>query len=193
MPWEKSFNEDTAIEKAMMVFWQKGFEPASISDLIANMGITRGSLYNAFGDKHQLFIKALIKYDKDYSRALLKEMESINDPKLSIVKLFEFIVAQSLSDAKKKGCLLVNTASELAFHGDQINKIVRNGLRDFESFFTASITKGQEQGQIPITLDPDNTAKGLMAMVVAIRILSRGLFDEASLRAIAKQAQRLIS
>jgi TetR/AcrR family transcriptional repressor of nem operon len=57
MPWEKSFNEETALEKAMQVFWEKGFEPASIADLLEGTGLNRGSLYNAFGGKQQLFVK----------------------------------------------------------------------------------------------------------------------------------------
>ncbi len=62
MPWEKSFDEGEVVGKAMKVFWEKGFEPSSMADLIAGTGIARGSLYNAFGGKRQLFIKALEKY-----------------------------------------------------------------------------------------------------------------------------------
>jgi TetR/AcrR family transcriptional repressor of nem operon len=89
MPWEKTFDEDEAIDKAMHVFWEKGFEPASMADLIAGIGITRGSLYNAFGGKEQLFVKALKKYDRDYRRALLAEMEALDDPKRAIAALFD--------------------------------------------------------------------------------------------------------
>ncbi len=61
MPWEKSYNEETAVENAMQVFWEKGFEPTSIADLLAGTGLNKGSLYNAFGGKQQLFVKALQK------------------------------------------------------------------------------------------------------------------------------------
>ena len=57
MPWEKSFDEETAVESAMQVFWEKGFEPASIADLLAGTGLNRGSLYNAFGGKQQLLFR----------------------------------------------------------------------------------------------------------------------------------------
>ncbi|MGB1215804.1 MAG: TetR/AcrR family transcriptional regulator, partial [Pikeienuella sp.] len=56
MPWEKSFDLDDATDKAAAVFWAKGYEATSISDLVAAMGINKGSLYNAFGDKRRLFI-----------------------------------------------------------------------------------------------------------------------------------------
>lgn len=192
MPWEKSFDEDEVVEKAMEVFWQKGFEPASMADLITGMGITRGSLYNAFGGKEQLFVKALLKYDRDHSRALMAEMAALDDPLRAIAALFDAIVAEAVADAGKKGCLLVNTASEFTVHGEQINGIVRNALSDFEAFFLERIAAAQARKQIPASLDAGATAKGLMAMLVAIRVTSRGMFDEASLKTIADQALRLL-
>jgi TetR/AcrR family transcriptional repressor of nem operon len=193
MPWEKSFDEDEAVGKAMKVFWEKGYEPASMADLIAGTGISRGSLYNAFGGKEQLFIKALQKYDTDYRRATLAELEAMDDPKRAIATLFENFVADTVADPEKKGCFLVNTASALTTHGDEVNRIVRNGLRELEGFFRRCIEVAQARKQVPATLDPENTAKGLVGMVVAIRVLGRGMYDESALRTVAAQAQRLLS
>ena len=192
MPWEKTFNEDEALGKAMRVFWEKGFEPASMSELIASTGITRGSLYNAFGGKEQLFIKALEKYDKENRRAMLAELEAMDDPKRAIAAMFDRLVAQTATDAEKKGCFLINTASELTTHGDDVNRIVRNGLRELEAFLRRSVEVGQARGQFPQTLDPAATAKSLLAMIVAIRVLGRGMFDKSALKTIAAQAQRLL-
>ena len=192
MPWEKSFNEDEAVGKAMKVFWEKGYEPASMADLIAGTGISRGSLYNAFGGKEQLFVKALQKYDTDNRRGILAEMEAMDDPKRAIATLFDGIVAETVADTRKKGCFLVNTASELVTHGEEVNRIVRTGLREFEAFFRRSIEVAQARKQLPDSLDPEATAKGLVAMIVAIRLLGRGMFDETSLKTVAAQAQRLL-
>jgi TetR/AcrR family transcriptional regulator, transcriptional repressor for nem operon len=192
MPWEKSFDEDEIVGKAMNVFWEKGFEPASMADLIASTGITRGSLYNAFGGKEQLFVKALQKYDKDNRRALLAELEAIDDPVRAIAVLFDGLVHETAADPAKKGCFLVNTSSDLATHGEEVNNLVRTALQEFQAFFQHRIEVGQARQQIPAALDPEATAKGLMGMVVAIRVLGRGIFDEASLKTIAQQAQRLL-
>ena len=193
MPWEKSFNEDDAIAKAMNVFWEKGYEPASIADLIAGTGITRGSLYNAFGGKEQLFIKALLKYDQDNRRALLAELEAMDDPKRAIAAVFDGIVAETLADTEKKGCFIVNTASELTTHGEEVNRIIHNGIREFEAFFRRSIEVAQARGDILQSVDSQATAKALLAMVVAIRVLGRGVFDKSALTTIADQALRLIN
>jgi len=193
MPWEKTFDEDDAISKAMKVFWEKGFEPASIADLIAGTGITRGSLYNAFGGKEQLFIKALLKYDQENRRAILAEMEAMDDPRRAIGALFDLLVAETLADTEKKGCFIINTASELATHGEEVNRIVHNGIREFEAFFRRSIEVAQARGDIPQSVEPQATAKALLAMVVAIRVLGRGVFDKSALTTIADQALRLIN
>lgn len=192
MPWEKSFDEDEAVSKAMKVFWEKGFEPASMANLIAGTGITRGSLYNAFGGKEQLFVKALLKYDKDNRRALLAELEAMDDPIRAIAALFDGIVAETVADPEKKGCFLINTAAEIATHGQEVNRIIRNGLRELEAFLRRSLEVALVRKQIPDSIDPEATAKGLMAMIVGIRVLGRGVFDEAALKEIATQAQRLL-
>lgn len=192
MPWEKSFDEDDAIAKAMKVFWAKGYEPASMADLIASTGISRGSLYNAFGGKEQLFVKTLRKYDTDNRRAILAEMEAMDDPKNAIAALFDGIVADTLADSEKKGCFLINTASTLASQGEDVNQIVRNGLREIEAFFRRSIEVGQARKVFPQRLDPEATAKALLGMIVAIRVLGRGMYDKPALEAIALQARRLL-
>ncbi len=192
MPWEKSFDEDDAIGKAMQVFWEKGFAPASITDLVAGTGITRGSLYNAFGGKEPLFVKTLLKYDQEHRRATLADLEAMDDPKRAIVGFFDHIVAETLGDNEKKGCFLVNTASELATHGEEVNRIVRNGLREIEAFFRRSIEVAQARKDMPKHLNPEATAKALLAMIVAIRVLGRGTSERSGLTTIADQALRLL-
>lgn len=190
MPWEKSFDEEETLNKAMKVFWEKGFKPTSMADLIASTGITRGSLYNAFGGKEKLFIKALKKYDKGKRRSKLAALEGINDPLRAITALFDGIVADTIADPDKKGCFIINTASDLASHGEEVNQIVRHGLREIEAFFRRSIEVAQARRQISETLNPEVIAKGLVALATAIRVLGRGVYDKSALNAIASQAQR---
>jgi TetR/AcrR family transcriptional repressor of nem operon len=192
MPWKKSFNEEEVLEKAMHLFWEKGFEPTSIADLIEGTGINRGSLYNAFGGKQALFEKVLLKYDRDKRRALLAQLEALDDPKKAICDFFDNIVADTLSDTGKKGCFLINTASQIATHDEQVSEIITNGLREVEAFFRRSVEVGQARGVFCKKLNPENTAKALMAFLVAIRVLGRGAYSDAALKTIADEAKRLI-
>lgn len=192
MPWEKSFDEGDAVGKAMAVFWEKGYDAASLADLISHTGITRGSLYNAFGGKEALFVRALQKYDTEKRRAWLAELEAIDDPARAIAALFDGLVADTMADPRKKGCFLVNTSLALATHGPAVEKLVRTGLREFQAFFRRCIEVGQARQQFPATLDPSATAQGLLGMVVAIRVLGRGTADAGALATLAAQAQRLL-
>lgn len=191
MPWVKSFDEETAVENAMRVFWKKGFEPASIADLLEGTGLNRGSLYNAFGGKQQLFVRALQKYDRD-RQAMLAGLEALDDPRKAIATFFDNTVANTVSDKEHKGCFLFNTALQIKAHDEEVNAIVTNGVREIEAFFRRCIEVGQARGEMPNELVPEATAKALLALIVSIRVLGRGVFTEASLRTIADEGKRMI-
>ncbi len=191
MPWEKSFDEQNAIENAMHVFWEKGYEATSIANLIESTGINRGSLYNAFGGKRQLFTKSLLKYDNETRRAFLAQLEALDNPKLAFKTLFDALVQQSGNDAQPKGCFLVNTSVEIAFHDQETKAIVTQGFIEFEAFFRRGIEVAQTRGDMATTLNASVTAKLLFSLVVAIRVLGRGVYDERSLKVIAEQAEHL--
>ncbi len=193
MPWKKSFDLDDAVDRAQKVFWAKGYEATSLSDLTTSMGINKGSLYNAFGSKKELFTRALLKYDRDNGQKNLKQLEAIEDPIEAIATLFDGLIAQSVSDTDKKGCLLINTALDLPNHEDDIREMVSSALGDFELFFERLITNGQEHGTVSETINAAETAKSLLALVVGLRVLARGVFDSDGLQAIKNDALRLIT
>jgi len=193
MPWEKSFDEEAAIENAMGVFWEKGYEATSIANLIESTGINRGSLYNAFGGKRQLFTQSLLKYDTEIRRAFIAELEALDNPKLAFKTLFDTLVQQSKNDKQPKGCFIVNTSVEIAFHDKEVRDIVTQGYMEFEAFFRRGIEVAQSRKDMPSTLDASSTAKTLFSLVIAIRVLGRGVYDELSLQVIADQAEHLTS
>ncbi|MCB1703687.1 MAG: TetR/AcrR family transcriptional regulator [Halioglobus sp.] len=192
MPWEKSFDEEAAIDSAMEVFWAKGFESASIADLIAQTGVNRGSLYNAFGGKRQLFVRALLKYDSVRRKTMLAELEALDDPRRAIRDFFANAVANTLADTEHKGCFLINTIAESGSLDEQVQDIVANGLRELEGFFRRCIEVGQARGEIHKAIDPAAKAAALLAMALSIRVLGRGPYPEGSLRTIADEAIKLI-
>ncbi|MEQ8653602.1 MAG: TetR/AcrR family transcriptional regulator [Kiloniellales bacterium] len=193
MPWQKSFDVEQAVDQAMEVFWAKGYEATSMADLLEATGINKGSLYNAFGSKKKLFVRALLKYDREQRQAALGELADLEDPLTAIELLFESMVAKSLSDKDCKGCMLVNTALDLPNHDGDVARIVRAGMKDLDVFFRQQIALGQSQGSIPPDRDPASTAQALLALLVGLRVLARGASDEAGLRAIKQQALALLS
>lgn len=192
MPWKKTFDIDQATQKAIEVFWAKGFEATSISDLVEAMEINKGSLYNAFGSKNDLFLTALRQYDNDNRKKTLLRLEALNDPVEAIRQLFDGLVEKSLADPERKGCLLVNTALELPNHSDDVQGLVTAAFDEFEQFFKNGIRLGQRRGDIPRSVDPETAAKALLALVAGLRVLSRGVFDSMSLGAIRDQAMQIV-
>lgn len=192
MPWEKKFKIDDAIAQSGKVFWAKGYEATSLADLLKATGINKGSFYNAFGSKKKLFIQSLLAYDRKQRRHTLNQLEALEDPVLIIHTLFDVLVKQSLEDTERKGCFLVNTALDLPNHDEEVAEMVKAGLGDFELFFYQQLTLGISTGAIPARISPEMTAKGLLTLVVGLRVLARGTYDRDSLMAIKSQAIDLI-
>lgn len=193
MPWEKSFDTDEVLDNAMSVFWAKGYEVTSMSDLIKATGINKGSLYNAFGSKKALFKEAFLKYDREQRQARLKKLSQNHSSIEAIESLFDLLVDQSMSDDDKKGCLLVNTAINLPHHDADIEAAVLKGMTDYEVFFEDQLTQAKSRGEVKSTLNVARTAKGLLALVVGLRVLARGVFERSGLEAIRDQALKIVS
>ncbi len=193
MPWEKSFDIDEAIDRATEVFWAKGYEAASLADLLKATGINKGSFYNAFGSKKKLFTLGLQKYKREQHKATLYRLSQMQDAVSAITALFDLIIAQSREDEEKKGCLFVNTALDLPNLDSNTAETVSSALADIEAFFKEQIIRGQKSGDIPKTVDPVVASKGLMTLVVGLRVLSRGVSSSDELEVIKAQAVDLIS
>lgn len=193
MPWEKSFDTDEALDRAIGVFWAKGYEVTSMSDLIEATGINKGSLYNAFGSKKALFVQAFIQYDREQRQAALRSLSKKDDPVVAIETLFDDLVEQSVQDEDKKGCLLVNTAVNLPHHDAEIEVAVKNGLTDYEIFFKDQLTLAKSRDEVRGSLDVNRTAKGLLTLVVGLRVLARGVFGRSDLEIVRDHAHALIT
>jgi TetR/AcrR family transcriptional regulator, transcriptional repressor for nem operon len=190
MPWVKDFDEDVVIDRATKVFWAKGYEATSISDLVEAMQINKGSLYNAFDSKAALFTRALLKYDLENRQAAMEQLEALDSPLQAIKALFDSLVKESSADKERKGCLLVNTALDLPNQPPEIQRIVSSALLDFENFFKRVVKLGQKRGDFASDLDPKETAQWLVSQVVGLRVLARGVFGASGLHAIRSQVLR---
>jgi TetR/AcrR family transcriptional repressor of nem operon len=192
MPWEKKFDTDEALERAMHAFWAHGYEATSVQDLLGTMGLNRGSLYATFGDKRSLFIRALRHYDAVYRRTWVTALAEHRSPREVITAAFEEVIATVLEGGSRDGCLLINTALELSPHDPEIRDIVGHGLAEMEAFFREMIEKGRVSGDIPADIDPIETARALLGLFIGLRVLSRSRPEEPLLRSIADHAGTLL-
>ena len=192
MPWEKQFDPDSALLKAMQTFWARGYDATSMQDLVDGMGVNRGSLYATFGDKRSLFIQALKRYDAVHRQAWTAALAERSAPREAILGAFEDAIAAAIEGGSRDGCLLVNTALELSPHDPEVASIVAEALTGMERFFRTMILAGQKTGTIPARIPADGTASALLGLFIGLRVLSRSRPEAPLLRALADQAAAML-
>lgn len=148
MPRTKQFKEIEILDKALHIFWCKGFNGTSMQDLIDGLGISRSSLYDTYGDKRALFLTALDKYYKVGSKAMIQKINHSTNIFLTIKELFECMVTSTMEDTFKKGCFIVNATIEMSSHDKEVSTIISANQKDIESAFCIALKKGQAKGEI---------------------------------------------
>lgn len=192
MPWEKTFDTEQAIASAMQVFWAKGYKSTSMADLLAATGLNKGSFYNAFGSKKQMFSACLEKYEQQETRDLLDRLAAKEQPLEAIEAFFDALLELGSSDTERKGCMLVNTALDFPNHDQDTQQKVVNSLAGVEQFFYQQIRLGQQQGMIQAQVDAAAMAQTLLTLSAGIRVLTRGVLEYSSITGIKAQALALL-
>lgn len=190
MPWEKRFRDADVLDGAMRAFWAKGYSATSVADLVAATGINRGSIYASFTDKRGLFLRALGHYDTRFRAAFLDRIARENPPRAAIHAAFE--AAARPPETDPPGCLLVNTALELAPHDAEVGAFVAACLAEVEAFFRDRIKAARAEGTLRKGIRPRATARALLALFLGLRVLARGGASPGSLRAVVVQADNLL-
>jgi TetR/AcrR family transcriptional repressor of nem operon len=189
----RGFDEAVALDAAIECFRRRGYEATSVRDLSACMGIGPTSLYNSFGDKRALFVKALDRYVNCSVRARLNRLESSLPPKKAVRTLIEDVIERSLSDRTRGGCLLINSALEIAPHDQELGSQIAERLSEIEGFFRRSIVAAQTDGTIPRKLNSWDAARLLLGVLLGIRVLARSKPERALLEGIARPALALLN
>jgi TetR/AcrR family transcriptional regulator, transcriptional repressor for nem operon len=165
MPRPKEFNPDEAIEKAMHVFWHKGYEATSIEDLLGAMDLNRGSLYDTFGDKRQLFLKVVDRY---CTTVVGSKFALLDQPGPALPTLRVFIHGMlngALADPQRRGCLIANTVMELAPHEKEVAGTLRQTLKMLEDAFFRVLNRAKQQGELNSQKDSRALARFLTTMM----------------------------
>src|ERR1700678_1288400 len=169
----REFDETAVLEAAIQCFWSRGYEATSVRDLAEKMGLTGASMYNAFGDKRSLYRRALDHYVEQSFGDRVGRFEGIFAPREAIGTFFNEIIERSLSDKQRKGCMLVNSALELAPHDREFQRVVAGVLVEGEKFFRRLVQAGQKDGTIATSQPADDLARILLAVLLGIRVLAR--------------------
>lgn len=168
----KDFDEKAVLQKAICLFWDKGYNGTSMQDLVDGLGISRSSLYDTFGDKHQLYLKALEAYQQHYGGQLCTLTSEAKSTQDAVRQILNLVIDDLLNDKQRKGCFMVNAGIELASHDQDVNRMICQTEQQLEQAFAKVIREGQENGEIGKNKDVqalarffNNTVKGMQVSV----------------------------
>lgn len=189
----KEFDPEAALQSALELFWRRGYEATSMADLVEHLGIGRASIYATFGNKHELYLKAMDRYSEWRDPLLLAEL-SQPGPTLPAVRAVvrRFASEAASPEGRLNGCLITNTAAELAPHDPAAARRVEISWEHLETPLHSALVRARAQGELPEDRDPHALARMLLVLLQGVRIVGKASSDPARVRDAVEQALTLL-
>jgi AcrR family transcriptional regulator len=185
----RAFDKDQALDQALRVFWEKGYEGTSIADLTQAMGINPPSLYAAFGNKEALFKKALARYEAGRD-AFFAEALAVPSAREAIDRLLSGIADRLSDKTKPQGCLMV----QAALSGGEACEAVKRDLAERryagETLICERLKRARKEGDLPADADPAALASYVATVMQGMAVKASGGATAKQLREIARLALR---
>jgi TetR/AcrR family transcriptional repressor of nem operon len=169
----RNFDDDVVVDRAMEAFWTNGYANTSPAQLAEATGVGKGSLYNAFNSKRELFDRALARYDllgSEFAKEFLSRPGSTRE---CIGSFLRFLVDSDVAQPLRRGCLAVNTAVELAGHDREIIRAVRTTQEHTIAALAARIDQGRRDGDVSPDIHVQTFAEFLMNTIVGLRVMAK--------------------
>ncbi|MGW5650056.1 TetR/AcrR family transcriptional regulator [Streptomyces humi] len=189
----KEFDPDAALLSALELFWRRGYEATSVADLVEHLGIGRASLYATFGGKRDLYLKALDRYQRDRLPPLLRGL-SLPGPALPAVRALvrRYADESAADELRLRGCLVTNTAAELAPHDPAAARSVEQDWDRVETVLHTALVRAQAQHELPADRAPLALARTLLVLLQGMRVVGKASTDPGRVRDAAEQVLRLL-
>ncbi|SCA56438.1 Transcriptional regulator, TetR family [Candidatus Terasakiella magnetica] len=188
----RSFDKNTVLDQVMILFWEKGYGATSMIDIQKATGLKPGSLYDSFGDKHALFQDALSHYRQTIVRKRLDKLMMPGPAKGRLEEFFNDLIEFSLGEGKKLGCLMSNSAIELAPHDAVIKAQVQDNLVEIAETFCGVIEEGIANGEFKTTEPAENIARFLTSTVQGLRVMAKSSTTKETLTTTARLALKIL-
>ncbi|MFD7918081.1 TetR/AcrR family transcriptional regulator [Streptomyces sp. NPDC059740] len=190
----KEFDPDAALQSALELFWRRGYEATSVTDLVQHLGIGRASLYATFGSKHELYLKALDRYAETRDPQLLDELYRPGPALPGVRTVVRRFAAEAVApETRGDGCLVTNTAAELASRDPDAARRVEVSWERLETLLHSALVRAQAQGELPEHRDPRMLARMLLVLLQGVRVVGRTSGDPSRVRDATEQALALLA
>ena len=169
----RGFDTEAAVERAMNVFWSRGYHGTALPDLLRATKLSRGSLYAAFGGKHTLFLRALDRYIADALARIDVELRSSHAPVDGLRTFLAGYVDRTSGASGRRGCLLVATAMELAGHDTDVEGRIRGFFKAMEAKVAGAFSRAKAAGDLAAGIEPRSAARILVCFVEGLRVTGK--------------------
>jgi TetR/AcrR family transcriptional repressor of nem operon len=169
----RSFDTEAAVERAMGVFWSRGYHATALPDLLRATKLSRGSLYAAFGDKHSLFLRALDRYVANGLTRMDIELRPRREPIEGLRAYIASYVDRAIGADGRRGCLLVATAMELAGHDAEVDRRIARFFKAMETRVADALSRAKVAGKLADGVEPPSAARILVCFLEGLRVVGK--------------------
>lgn len=189
----REFDEIEALSSAMNVFRSKGYEAASLMDLLKAMELSKSSLYNSFGTKHELFIASIDHYIANHVRELEDIAAKATSVKQGIRDVFSKVLDMSTDGEDRRGCFLCLAASEVLPYDKIAEARINVGLNRIQKAFEAILADGKQRGEISQDKNIEKLAEFLLMSVMGIQAMGRATADRSRMNSVLENVEQAVA
>jgi TetR/AcrR family transcriptional repressor of nem operon len=183
----REFDRDEALKRALAVFWEKGYEATSTDDLVRAMGIGRQSMYDTFGDKHQLYLEVLRLYEDSSGAEMFKRIYETPSPFKAICDYVLSIADGTCAD-RARGCFAVNATTELASSDPDVAAAIRASSARCEAAFERIVREAKDRGEVDPSIDARVAGRFLLSTIRGLRVSAKAGVEPEDLRVMGTLA-----
>lgn len=188
----REFDEAAVLEKVMTTFWTHGYRATAMEQLITATGLSRQSLYNAFGNKRSLLIHALRCYGQQRTQPFFSMLRSEEGKAIDRVRGILQMAAKETCDPSSPGCMVVNVMAETEEEDGELRQILEEHLSVMETSFRSALVQAQAEGDLAASTDPADLARTLTCSMLGLATLARfGIPGEYGL-GVVKSLEKLL-
>lgn len=188
----RQFDERQALTAAILQFWEKGYEGTSLQDLEEAMGLTRTSIYNAFGNKRQLFERVLSCYQESVLASLFVAMDSAANIRDGVRRLLDAALGIHFDKDNPGGCLVVLSVLESEQHDEHSRAMLEQTMQELKRMLQSRLTQAKKTGELPADLDATGMATTIAATMAGMMVLGKAGYPKSALRKTIGQVVRLL-
>jgi AcrR family transcriptional regulator len=187
----RCFNLEEALDRSLLLFWEKGFQNTSLDEIAEAVGVKKPSLYAAFGDKEMLFRRVLQRYSAKLSEPV-QALDRYDDIREAVGAFIELGIAGGCSQGHPRGCLLASAFADSTLLPPNLAKEIKALVNQADQAVVKRLKRAVRDGQLPADFDVNGTAKFLITLMHGIALRVRAGESRAGLRRIKKAALRCL-